>query len=140
MWDDENYYLVGYDAAADKIKHYRVDKMRKISVLENKKRLGREHFKEFNMADYAKESFGMYGGEETMVTLQFQNDLVGVIIDRFGKDITIRKVDDEHSETRVSVVVSDMFFGWIFGVGTGLKIVGPEDVKEEFKKKLLKLQ
>ena len=132
MWDDENYYLVGYDAATDKIKHYRVDKMRKISVLENKKRLGKDHFKKFNMADYAKESFGMYGGEETMVTLQFQNDLVGVIIDRFGKDITIRKVDDEHSETRVSVVVSDMFFGWIFGVGTDLKIVGPEDVRKKY--------
>ena len=26
-WDDENYYLVAYDNAAKKIKHYRVDKM-----------------------------------------------------------------------------------------------------------------
>ena len=26
-WDDENYYLVGYDSDAKKIKHYRVDKM-----------------------------------------------------------------------------------------------------------------
>lgn len=37
-WDDENYYLVGYDAQAEKIKHYRVDKMRKLSIMEEKAR------------------------------------------------------------------------------------------------------
>ena len=26
-WDDENYYLVGFDSEAGIIKHYRVDKM-----------------------------------------------------------------------------------------------------------------
>ncbi len=26
IWDDENYYLAAYDAEADCIKHYRVDK------------------------------------------------------------------------------------------------------------------
>ncbi len=26
-WDDENYYLIGYDSDAETIKHYRVDKM-----------------------------------------------------------------------------------------------------------------
>ena len=31
-WDDENYYLVGYDSEADMIKHYRVDKMLHIKV------------------------------------------------------------------------------------------------------------
>ena len=31
-WDDENYYLVGYDSDADMIKHYRVDKMLRIKV------------------------------------------------------------------------------------------------------------
>ena len=33
-WDDENYYLVAYDAAAGIIKHYRVDKMQNTEILE----------------------------------------------------------------------------------------------------------
>ena len=33
-WDDENYYMVAYDSDAAIIKHYRVDKMEKISILE----------------------------------------------------------------------------------------------------------
>ena len=32
-WDDENYYLVAYDATAGIIKHYRVDKMRDTEII-----------------------------------------------------------------------------------------------------------
>lgn len=31
-WDDEYYYLIGYDSDAGIIKHYRVDKMLSIKV------------------------------------------------------------------------------------------------------------
>ena len=31
VWDDENYYMIGYDSKAEKIKHYRVDKMMNIN-------------------------------------------------------------------------------------------------------------
>ena len=60
-WDDENYYLVGYDAKADRIKHYRVDKMLKIKV-ESTRREGRKKFKEVDMAAYAKKMFNMFDG------------------------------------------------------------------------------
>ncbi len=132
-WDDENYYLIAYDAEAAKIKHFRVDKMRRITVLDDK-REGKELFKSFNMAAYAKKNFGMFGGEERAVKLVFENEMVGVLIDRFGKDITIRPVDEGHSETTVTVFVSNQFFGWIFGLGGGVKIVGPGDVVSAFKR------
>ena len=94
-WDDENYYLVGYDTQAEKIKHYRVDKMRKLAIMDVK-REGKEYFKQFNLAAYAKKNFGMFGGKEENVRMQFSNELVGVVIDRFGKDVIISQVDDEH--------------------------------------------
>ena len=83
MWDDENYYLVGYDAEDGKIKHYRVDKMWRISVAD-RKREGKEQFKAFNMPRYTKSLFGMFGGEEVKVTLEAENGMVGILLDRFG--------------------------------------------------------
>lgn len=50
-WDNENYYLVGYDSDAGRIKHYRVDKMLHIRISEEE-REGREHFQKLDMADY----------------------------------------------------------------------------------------
>ena len=135
-WDDENYYMIGYDAEEGKIKHYRVDKMRNISVTDEK-REGREHFKQFDMAAYARMNFGMFGGEEVRVRLQFDNEMVGVLLDRFGKDISIYKTDKPGwSETSVDVALSDQFLGWIFSLGTSVKIAGPEDVVKRFKNEL----
>ena len=50
----KNYYLVGYDSEAELIKHYRVDKMLHIRM-STEAREGKEHFKQLDMADYAKE-------------------------------------------------------------------------------------
>lgn len=138
-WDDENYYLIAFDAEADKIKHYRVDKMRNIRIMDDR-RLGKEHFKAFDMAAYSKMNFGMFGGTETKVKLKFKNDLVGVLIDRFGKDISIRKSDEEGwSETSVDVAISDQFFGWLFALSDGVIIASPEDVKDRYRQELLKI-
>ena len=131
-WDDENYYLIGFDAEEDKIKHYRVDKMRDIEITDDK-REGKEHFKQFDMAAYARMNFGMLGGEEVRVKLHFRNEMVGVLLDRFGKDIPIYKNDKEGwPETYVDVAFSDQFLRWIFSLGTKVKIVGPEEVVERF--------
>ena len=135
MWDDENYYLVGYDGEEKKIKHYRVDKMLQISVLD-KKREGKEKFKEFNMPRYTKSLFGVFGGEEMQITLEAENDFVGVLIDRFGKDIIIRPVDEKHFRTIVNVAVSNQFLGWIMALGDGVKIVAPETAVESMKQEI----
>ena len=133
-WDDENYYMVAFDNLDHKIKHYRVDKMMRISI-EEEKRDGKEAFENFDMAEYSKATFGMYQGQKIKVKIQFANYMCGVFIDRFGKDISFRTIDDEHSELHVDVNVSPQFFGWIFSLGKDVKVVGPEEVVEELRAK-----
>ena len=137
-WDNENYYLVAYDAGDDKIKHYRVDKMLRIRIT-GEARLGKEQFNAFDLAKYAKSLFGMFGGEETEVILQGDNNMVGVIIDRFGKDIPLSPIDDEHFEARVRVALSQQFIGWIVALGKGIRIAGPEQVLEKMKAEIHRL-
>ena len=80
-WDDENYYLVAMMPGREKIKHYRVDKMRSLRMLEEP-REGKEHFRQFDMGDYARKNFGMFSGRECRVRLLMKNDLAGVVIER----------------------------------------------------------
>lgn len=127
VWDSEYYYLVAYEAESRKIKHYRVDKMKRISVVDAA-REGLESFRQFNTVRYAKSLFGMNGGEETVVTLEANNDMVGILIDRFGKEIPIMPIDDEHFRCRVTVAVSRLFLGWIMGLGGDIRIVSPPQV------------
>jgi predicted DNA-binding transcriptional regulator YafY len=132
-WADENYYLVAYDSEAGKVKHYRVDKMMKLSVADEK-REGEEYFKNFDMTSYALENFSMFGGEIRRVHIEFPNEKVGIFIDRFGKDINIWPAGEGRSMIAVDVAVSLQFFGWVFSLGSDVKITGPKDVVAKMKK------
>ncbi|MFI3209264.1 MAG: WYL domain-containing protein [Eubacteriales bacterium] len=131
VWDDENYYLIGFDADAHMIKHYRVDKMLKISV-SNEGREGGELFKTFDPAQYSKKTFGMYGGVEEQIVLSCNTQMIGVILDRFGKDISVKPIDEETFEARVSVAISKPFFGWVTGLGGAVRIKKPEAVATQY--------
>lgn len=137
-WANENYYLIGHDEEAEIVKHYRVDKMISIE-LTKKKRMGEAGFMNFDTADFARKTFGMYGGEEQEVKLELENRFIGVIIDRFGKDSAIRKKDMTHFYIRVKVAVSPQFFGWLSGLGAGAKIAAPKEVQQEYQKFLQEL-
>lgn len=130
-WDDENYYLIAYDEEADKMKHYRVDKMKNTAETEQE-RIGQETFKDFNLADFAKKTFGMYGGKDEDVTMAAHKSLAGVMIDRFGKDVFLVPAGEEQFRLTVPVAVSPQFFGWLTGLGDKVRILGPENVKSEY--------
>ena len=127
--------IIGIDAGAGIIKHYRVDKMRDTEILEADRK-GEESFKNFDLAAFAKKTFGMFGGVDAEVTLECRNELAGVVIDRFGHDVWMCPHGEDHFRARVPVAVSSQFFGWITGIGSGMRIVGPEDVRQQYKEYL----
>jgi predicted DNA-binding transcriptional regulator YafY len=135
LWDNENYYLVAYDAEDDKIKHYRVDKMRSMSILEAR-RSKKALEDKTDLAQFSKKTFGMYCGEDLKVRLFCKNHLAGVILDRFGSDIWMVPEDNEHFTAQVTVTVSSQFFGWITAIGKDLKLAGPEEVKSLYRQYL----
>ena len=138
MWDDEKYYLVAFDSKHETIIHYRVDKMTQIGILDEK-REGHEAFRQFNIAHYTNTLFGMYAGDETKVTIEAENRLVSVFIDRFGKDIIIAPIDDNHFRTTVTVAVSKQFFGWIMAIDGDVKVVAPDSVVRQIKEEVERL-
>ena len=132
IWQDENYYLAAFDPVDDIMKHYRVDKMGKVKVLKEA-REGMEQFAKVDLADYTNRTFGMYGGDEEIVTMQFPNRLAGVILDRFGREADIRPMTDRVFRVRAKVAVSGQFFGWLAGIGREAVVVGPASVKARYR-------
>ena len=137
MWQEEKYYLVAYDHNSQSLRHYRVDKLRDVEVLDEK-RIGQELYETINPVEYVNKAFGMFGAKEEDVILSFPERLVGVMIDRFGKEVRIRPAKNG-LRGRVKVMVSPQFFAWIAGVGKELKIEGPTKVTEEYKEWLRNL-
>ena len=131
-WSEDNYYMIGYDSKNGKVKHYRVDKMHKPSIT-SEERDGKENFENFDMAKFSKQTFGMFSGVERTLVLECEQDIIGVIIDRFGPDTSIR-LDKDKCRVRVTVNVSNPFYGWLCTLGTKVKIVEPQDVADDYRK------
>lgn len=131
LWDDENYYLVGYDAEHAERRHYRVDKMESITQT-GEERLGKELFAGFDPAAYSRKVFGMYGGEPQKVTLRFESSMSNIVFDRFGRELILTPDRESGFTVTVEVVPSPQFFAWLTGLGAPVKILSPQPIVQQF--------
>lgn len=134
IWDDENYYLAAYDSEAEKIKHFRVDKMTDIKVIDAM-REGESEASKIDVESYPTAMFGMFGGQIDTVRLECSKYLAGAVIDRFGRDILIQETEEGFT-AHVRAALSPRFYAWIMGFGRDMKIVSPPKAVEGFKKQL----
>ncbi len=131
MWDNENYYLLAYDASAAMLKHYRVDKMSGICQTQES-RQGKEAFEKLDMSLYSQKVFGMFTGREEQVKLRFVNHLAGAVLDRFGQEVLLIPEGPDHFTVTVHAAVSPQFFAWVFGFGTEVELLSPGPVRAAF--------
>ena len=137
IWNDENYYLVALDEKADVVKNFRVDKMLGASVM-SWNSASDERIIKFNPADYSRKIFGMYGGEEELVTLECKEKLAGVMLDRFGTELSFIKTDFGFKFT-IRLIISPNFYAWVLGFGSDVRILTPGSVRREFANHLRKI-
>ena len=135
-WDDENYYLIGYDSYAGILKHFRVDKMKDLELMDSP-REGKEAFSSEDMGVYSKKVFGMYSGKETELRLRFHNQLAGPVMDQMGSDLIMVPDGPEHFIVHAQVFVSPQFFAWMCGFTKDAQILGPDWVVEKMRRHVL---
>ena len=133
IWQDGNYYLIGVDEKSGIVKHYRVDKMLNITITAEK-RDGGDQFSKFDIGNYSKRTFGMFAGDENTLEIEFDNNLIGVVMDRFGKDIILNSNTENTFVAKLNVNISSQFYGWLAGLGTGVKILSPQSEVEKYLK------
>ena len=138
LCDSENYYLIGYDNNAGAIKHYRVDKMLNIS-LTGEKRSGKADFDKINLSTYTSQVFRMFSGETAHITVEAEDHLAGVLIDRLGKDIIMYSIGNGRFRASFNVALSGQFIGWIISLGSGIRIISPDSAVDMMKATLKEL-
>ena len=129
-WDDERYYLIAfYPKRPDNYTNFRVDRMESVEIISDEARFLP---KDFNLSEYMNSTFSMFSGETQEVKLRFHCSLVNAVIDRFGKNITLRPDEEEWFKIRVNVKAEMPFFGWLFQFGTKAEIVEPQELKDKY--------
>ena len=127
-WNEENYYLIAHSDERKAIAHFRVDRMSSVKKLPERRDAAA---KEFKLAEYSKKVFGMFSGEEADVKLRVNNKLISGVIDRFGKEVIMIPDGENHFIIRVRVVLSPIFYGWLFQFGDLCEVLEPQSLKSE---------
>jgi len=138
VFNEDNYYLISYSSRHDGTANYRIDRMEAVEVIEEdicEKAISLRD----SVSGYTEQAFKMYGGQPKNVTIQFDKTLMGTIYDKFGEGTQMTTIGDKVYAATVNVQISPTFWGWVFQFGKQLEIVSPDDVIDEYKKKLLEL-
>ena len=134
VFNEDNYYLIVYSEKHDGTANYRVDRIDSVEIIDDpvsdKARSLRR-----KVARYTEEAFKMFNGPQETVTIRFPDKLIGPVLDKFGEDTKMTRVDDHTVEATVQVRIAPTFWGWLFQFGTDMDIVEPEALKEEYKNK-----
>lgn len=125
-WSDDSYYLIAYSAKYDGLTHYRIDRMNEVTIMEED--ADPVDGERFSVSEHVRRVFGMYNGELVKATLAFHNSLVNVVLDYFGRDITIAPREEDWFEINAEVSVSPVFLAWMFQFGDRAEIKAPENL------------
>ncbi|WP_064091301.1 helix-turn-helix transcriptional regulator [Rossellomorea aquimaris] len=133
-WANDYYYLIAYYYEAKEIRHYRVDRLRNVEALEES-----FPYEYFDVSKYVQSTFHMFAGNEEWIKIKFQNHLINVIIDKFGKDVEIMKAEDGYFVLSTKALVSDGLINWILSFGNQAKIISPPSLLEKVKQEVIQM-
>ena len=112
----------------------RIDRIKSVQILDEQSR----HFSEvsdykdtFDVADYTKKLFGMFGGDMQQVKLRCSNKILEQVADRFGENIFITNVTDTHFDFTVKAAVSDGLVTWIMNYSSDIEVITPAELRNK---------
>lgn len=138
VFNEDNYYLVVYSSRHDNTANYRVDRMDHVEVLSDavsEKAISLRG----GVAEYTEQAFKMYGGTPTDIVIEFDNQLIGAVYDKFGEDTQMMRSGENKCIATVKVQISPTFWGWLFQFAGLMKVISPDVVIEEYKRRATRL-
>lgn len=138
IWKDDHYYLVCNNGKYDNLMNLRIDRMKKLKILnENARHISEvsTYKTEFDTQDYSSKMFNMFSGEDCEVSLICEYDLLEEILDRFGASIPLGYHDTQHFKTTVHATLSDGLVSWIMQYGAKVCVSSPPELVDMIKQK-----
>lgn len=141
-WQDDHYYLIGNYEKYDNLMNLRIDRMRSVEICDEPSR----HFSEvsvytdtFDVADYTKKLFNMFGGETQEIKLRCNNGMLEQVADRFGDSIFITNVTDTGFDFSIKAAISDALVTWIMNYADAIEVITPTKLRDMVKNRAEKI-
>lgn len=129
------YYIICKMEDRDSLSHLRIDRMGDVRILEEEgKRL-----EEFNVYNYLKKTWYMYGGPETRVLVKFKNGCKKVVTERNMAEGRIVEEDEDYFTYEFICNGTMGIKLWLMGFGGEAEVLEPVEFREEIKETVEKM-
>lgn len=139
LWENDHYYLVGNIDKYDNLIHLRLDRMKKVEISNEHTR----HFSEvseyktfFDIADYSRKTFNMFGGELKTIELKCKISMLEQVVDRFGDKLYLRPNDDDTFTFSTKANISHGLISWLLQFGSDIEAISPRELREDLKERI----
>lgn len=141
IWSNDHYYLVSNNSKYDNLMHTRIDRMKKVKIIDEPARSFAEvspYRSFFDSADYSGKLFNMFSGDTQRLRLRCCDSILEEMIDRFGDDCDITKASNDMSKTFIldtSCVCSEGLISWLMQFGNKVEVLSPDSLKSSLREK-----
>lgn len=138
IWSNDHYYLVSNNEKYDNLMHTRIDRMKKVQIIEDRARdfsEVSEYKNYFDAADYSSKSFNMYSGDTQRLVISCDNSILEEIIDRFGAEGIRADKDEGRFILSSHCVISEGLASWVMQFGNKVEVIEPKKLREDVKKR-----
>ena len=133
IWSTDHYYLISNNNRYNNLMHTRIDRIKKVKILDRPARPFAEvceYEDTFDSADYEQKLFNMFSGVEQRVTMRCANSILEEILDRFGNDTAIVSRNADNFTVSVNVITGEGFISWVMQYGGRIEILAPQELRE----------
>ena len=138
IYKQNKYYLIALDTKRDlEVRYYRLDRMTDIQLRE-------EHHNrhQIDMSGFDIRTFDMFSSEETdMVAMRVHKDLIDLMIERFGVQVSIRPdfESEDHIIVHQEMGISIGLIRWILQQGSKVEILQPQHLRDKVKEEITQM-
>ncbi|MGF7003436.1 putative DNA-binding transcriptional regulator YafY [Lachnospiraceae bacterium PFB1-21] len=127
------YYLICNRTGYPRISHYRIDRIQNIRLLEDSitpLRTLPGYENGLNLPLHMAEHVYMFAGESVHVIFHTTEALIGDVMDWFGRDVKLKRLENDVIQVVVKVNENAMFY-WALQYGMGIEIKEPLSLRKK---------
>lgn len=133
MWASGNYYVIAKPEMGEELKHYRIDYLKDIVILERNVDM---IFGGINPSQYAERFICQRGEFIERYDLECDKELWQQLVERFGSNITALREESEKITVKIKCIPSEMK-EWVLAHLNQCEVIAPKNFRDEIQKEVM---
>lgn len=129
VYNNQEFYMIGIKEGKTHFYSYRLDRMKSIKQLEEKRTVAKTASE---IKEFAESLVDMFGGEKDVVEVECRDYLLDDVFETFGKNIELRRVNDERFRVKLEANLEGFKF-WVLRNLESVEVLSPESFRNEIK-------